>query len=269
VLVDELRPIVGVDAPQAKRQRLAQLFEGRLHGRLALAEDRGGLDPGGVDIGEVERVHELAVPETAAVGDQINLGEARRGDIPAVGLERDVVLEQRAGLRAPIQPLAQLLPVRPEATIHLAGTNGPQLPLDVGAQAQPATCPWQPQRQQSLEPHRPGIPRGLPDHPQRLNSGDMVARGAPLGRAGRARGRPVEHPDGRLAVIAYNSAELVQDPPLLRSPCMSITLIDRLHVLSLGSHTHDGFLHRERKVTSQMARRSLLGNILDGARRPL
>jgi len=70
-------------------------------------------------------------------------------------------------------------------------------------------------------------------------------------------------------MIAGDLAELVQDPPLLRAPRVPVAVIDGLHVLSLGARTHDGFLHRLRKVTSQMARRFSLGNILDGAIRAL
>jgi len=59
--------------------------------------------PGGVDVGEVQRMHELAVSEAAAMGDEVNLGEAGGGDVPPVGLYRDVMLEQAARLGASIQ----------------------------------------------------------------------------------------------------------------------------------------------------------------------
>src|SRR6266849_6673288 len=85
------------------------------------------------------------------------------------------------------------------------------------------------------------------------------------GAAGPPRRRPVEQPDGVLAVIGRHLAELVENPLLLRAGRPPVPLIDGLHVLAHGSRTHDGFLHRLRKVTSQMARRFSLGNILDGA----
>jgi hypothetical protein len=52
-------------------------------------------------------VHELAVAQAAAVGDEVDLREARDGDVPAIGLEGDVVLEQGARLGPPVQPLGE------------------------------------------------------------------------------------------------------------------------------------------------------------------
>ncbi len=136
----------------------------------------------------------------------------------------------------------------------LARADGQQLPLHRRAQPQPPARPGQPQRQQRLEPERPRVAGRLPDHPQHLDDGRAVRRSSAPRWAGGTRRGPVEQPDGMLAVIASDLAELVQDPPLLRAPRVSVALIDGLHVLSFGSRTHDGFLHRLRKVTSQMAR---------------
>src|SRR3990167_1058845 len=75
--------------PQSRGQGLAEPVGRRLHRELALAEHGGGLHPGGVDVGHIERVHELAVPEAAAVRAAIDLREARDGDVPAIRLEGD------------------------------------------------------------------------------------------------------------------------------------------------------------------------------------
>lgn len=69
---------------------------------------RAGLDPGALDIGEIEGVDELAVGRVPGVRDQIRLGEAGRGDIPPIGLEGDVVFEQRPGLGAAIEAAAEV-----------------------------------------------------------------------------------------------------------------------------------------------------------------
>ena len=68
-----------------------------------------------------------------------------------------------------------------------------------------------------------------------------------------------------LAMVAGHLSELVEDLPLLRSPGLPIALIDRLDVLPFRGRTHAGCLHRPGTVTSPMARRFPLGNILDGA----
>src|SRR5215472_2018656 len=79
VLIDELRAVVGVDAAQAEGQRLPELLQGGLDRGLALAEDGGGLHPRGVDVGQVEGVHELAVAPATRVGDEVDLGKAGGG----------------------------------------------------------------------------------------------------------------------------------------------------------------------------------------------
>lgn len=58
---------------------------------------------------EVERVHELAVAQAAAVGHEIDFREARGRHVPAIGPERDVMFEQRARL-GPATKLRELSP---------------------------------------------------------------------------------------------------------------------------------------------------------------
>jgi hypothetical protein len=89
-----------------------------------------------MDVGQVERVHELTVPEVAAMGHQIDLGE----HVPAVGPEGDVVLEQGAGLGAPVQPLREpglghvrLLTGRREGRLERLRAGRPD-PGDLGAE---------------------------------------------------------------------------------------------------------------------------------------
>src|SRR2546426_4918474 len=72
------------------------------------------------------------VAQAAAVDHEVDLGEAGNGHVPPIGLERDVVFEQGAGLGAAVQPLADLAAVRGQATIHLARADGQHLPLHGG-----------------------------------------------------------------------------------------------------------------------------------------
>src|SRR6516162_2928783 len=140
VLIDELRAVVGVDAAQAEGQRLPELLQGGLDRGLALAEDGGGLHPRGVDVGQVEGVHELAVAPATRVGDEVDLGKAGGGHTPAVCFERDVVLEQGARFRPSIQASRKGAAVGGEATIHLARTDAHQLLLHRGAAPTAATA---------------------------------------------------------------------------------------------------------------------------------
>jgi hypothetical protein len=48
--IDELGAVVGVNAPEGKGEGLPHLHQRLLHPRLASAQDRPGLHPGGGDV---------------------------------------------------------------------------------------------------------------------------------------------------------------------------------------------------------------------------
>ena len=56
-----------------------------------------------MDVGDIERVNELARSRVAGVRDQIGFGKARGFDIPGVGFDGDVVFEQSAGFGASVE----------------------------------------------------------------------------------------------------------------------------------------------------------------------
>ena len=66
---------------------------------------------------------------------QISFREARSLHIPAVGLHRNVVFEQIAGLGAPVEAPSPLRLVRLQPPVHLPRTDLQQLPLDLRPQA--------------------------------------------------------------------------------------------------------------------------------------
>src|SRR5262245_16215421 len=152
---------------------------------------------------------ELAVGAGRCGGHPIEFGEAGHGDIPVVGLQGNVGLEQRPGLGAPVPPGLERSLGRREAPIDLARADGPQLPAHRGRQPAPAAGPGQPQREQGLEPHGPGIARGLPDRSQRLDHRRAV-RGRPAAPPGPRppRGWAMEEPQGRLPMVARGRTEL-------------------------------------------------------------
>lgn len=78
---------------------------------------------------------------------------------------------------------------------------------------------------------------GLPDGPQGLDDRRGLRGGRPPGPA--VPQRPVAHPDGVLAVVARDAADLLLEAPRLRAPGCTLPRVDRLHVFLRGSRTHD------------------------------
>ena len=108
------------------------------------------LDPGGVDIGEIERVQAVALAHGPAVRDQIDLDEAGDGDLPAIDFERDVVLEQGARFGPAIEAALQGLAAVVEDAVHGAGAHGLETSDGVRGAGEALGSPGEPQRQQRL-----------------------------------------------------------------------------------------------------------------------
>jgi hypothetical protein len=239
--VDELRAVIGVDAAQAEGQGLLQLDERRLDAALMLAEDGARLHPRGVDVGDVEGMQELALGRGAGVTDEIDLREARHGDVPAIGLDGDVVLEQGARLGAAVEAFLELALLGRQPAIDLPGADGEQLALEGGRQAQAAPGAGQPEGPQGLEADGPGIAGGRPDRGERVDHGGPIEGGAPAPGpwALAGRGGAVQQPHGVLAVIAGDPGALIEDLLFLRAPRLAVARMDRLEVLPLGMCRHD------------------------------
>ena len=149
--VDEFGAVVGIDAAQPEGERLPDLLQRLLHRVLAPAQDRPGLHPGRVDVGDVQGVRELPVARVATVRDEVDLGEARGGDVPPVGPQRDVVLQEPPRLGPAVPPGLPRPPVRGEAPIHLPGAQPEQLRLERGREAEAAARPGEPDGEQRFE----------------------------------------------------------------------------------------------------------------------
>ena len=59
MIVDKFRTIVRIDPQQFERQSLFNVLHGAQHPDLALAHHRTAFHPGGMDVGDVERVQKL------------------------------------------------------------------------------------------------------------------------------------------------------------------------------------------------------------------
>jgi len=231
--MEELAAVVGVDAAQRERQRPAHLVESVADRLLALAEQGSRLSPGGVDVGEVERMAEVTGGRRAGVGDQIDLPEAGFLHVPAAGLDGDMVLQQDTGLGASIETTAQGALVSRQAIVDGARADAEQLALHIRGEPETAADPGHPLRQQRLQAHRPGV---ICRDPDGFQDGQQLRRVAASARAARGRllqlrRRAVQQPDGILAVVAAVGAELVQNAPLLAGSGWLISRVDSSQVI--------------------------------------
>ncbi len=180
----------------------------------------------------------LAIQRGAAMGDQIDLAEAGRGDVPAASSDRDVVLEERAGLGAAVLATSELLLVGLQAAVDGARADGQHLALDVGGDRPAALGPGQPQRQEGFQADRPGIAGGFPN---RLQHGER--RGPVGGRrsalaGGVTRRGTGEHPDGRFPMAAQRGTHLAQDLAFGALGGLGVAQADGREVLALGRRAH-------------------------------
>lgn len=237
--IDELGAVVGVDALEPEGERLPHRLQRLLHRVLPPAQDRPRLHPGGVDVREVQGVRELPVARVAAVGHQVDLGEAGDGDVPPIGSQRNVLLQERPRLRAPVAPGLAGPPGGRQPSVHLAGTQAEQLRLDRRAEPEAGARPREPEGEQRFEADRPGIPGSPPDRRQHLDHPEPVCRRPPPGHRGAPGGQwAVEEAQGRLPVVAGHPAELIEHPLLLGSTGRLVAGVDRFQVLPSPLSTH-------------------------------
>jgi len=98
-LVDELRAVVAIQAPQGPGQTLPDFMAGGGHAMLPFAPDRVQLDPARGDIDGAECAEGRALGARRAVGHQVDLAVAGHGFVPVgKGAEGDLLFEPRAGL---------------------------------------------------------------------------------------------------------------------------------------------------------------------------
>ena len=106
--IDKFRAVVGVNAQQFKRQGLTDGFHGATDSFLPFAQHGTSLDPGGVDVGEVQRMTAVSGGRAAGMRDQIDFGEAGLANVPVVGLDGNVMLQQGARFGPTVDPFFEL-----------------------------------------------------------------------------------------------------------------------------------------------------------------
>lgn len=97
--VDELGAVVRVQPQQGEGQRLAHGGDGGGDRLLGAVEQGDALRPGGMNIGQYQRMQVFSRGGRAAVSHQVHLLEAGAGLIPVrEGADGDLALEQRPRL---------------------------------------------------------------------------------------------------------------------------------------------------------------------------
>jgi len=123
MIVDELGAVIRVDPPQPERQAAAHLIHGRNDPLLGLSQHGPSLHPGAVDVGLVQRVDEFPLATVSRMGDQIDLGKAGDAHLPAIGLDGDMVFEQRSRLGPPVEVFAKPALLLPQMPVDASRTD--------------------------------------------------------------------------------------------------------------------------------------------------
>src|SRR6266446_9190946 len=119
-----------------------------------------------MDVGQVQGMGEFSLPRIPRMRHQVDLAEPGRCHIPTIGLHRDVMLQQRAGLGAPVNTPFALALLRLQSPVDLPCTDAQQLFLHLRGHPVALANPGHPAGQQGLQPHptrdSPRLPRSPP-----------------------------------------------------------------------------------------------------------
>ncbi len=144
--VDEFRSVVRVPAQKAEGQHPCDLLQGLLHSGLPLPQQGPRLRPGGLHVGDVQRIAELSFARIPGMRDPIDFREAGRRYLPTIRLYRDGMLQQIARLGAPVNPPPLLVLLGCPSPVHLPRTDREQLFLHLGAYLEALADPRHPGR---------------------------------------------------------------------------------------------------------------------------
>src|SRR5205807_564683 len=113
---------------------------------------------------DVERVREFSAGRMARMRNQHGFCETRSLDVPAIRFHRNVMLEQIAGLGAPVEAPAPLRLLRFQPPVHLPRANLQQFLRDPRPQSEAFADPWHhsqaigPSAASTTDSQRPPIP---------------------------------------------------------------------------------------------------------------
>ncbi|MBI3323776.1 MAG: hypothetical protein HYZ92_00665 [Candidatus Omnitrophica bacterium] len=234
--VEALAAGVRVDPAAGAGPVPAPVLERRLEARRSLAEPRARLGSRRVEVGQ--RVDEVPGSTVARARDAVDLGGAGRRHSPGVGLDGDGLRAQGSRRGAAIQPrrLCRFFACSRRSICRALIVR--TWCAQGGGQREAWTDPGEPDRQQRLQPHRPGGARRVP-HLREDREGRRAGGGGPLAPPpGRGRRRPGEPPDRVLALVATHLAALAQDAGLLDWRRSLIAGVEGARGLPCGASAH-------------------------------
>ena len=134
VPLEELAPVVAVEAEDAKGERGFDGDDLLQNPGLSLAPDRPLLGPSGGEVGEIEAEDELPGHGVAAMRHGIGFQESGAGLIPLVGFDGDVVLKECAGLGGGEASALNAQARLSKQAVNRGGRDLPQSLLDPGGE---------------------------------------------------------------------------------------------------------------------------------------
>ena len=163
--------------------------------------------------------------------DQVHFRETRCLHVPAIGLHRNMVLEQIARLGASVDAPVPLRLGRLQPSVHLPCADLEQLLLAFRSQTKAFADPRHPPGQQRFQSHRPGVTRRFPHRRQHRQGLLAIAHPAsPRSSASLLRPRSVQQTDRIFPVVPGVCAELAQNHFLALPSCVLIPLINRSQI---------------------------------------
>jgi hypothetical protein len=118
VVIEKLGAVVRIEAKQGERQGSFDIFDLFQDVSFSFTPDGSLFGPAGGDIDAVQGVGEHAREGLSAMGDGIGFEEAWAGLVPLVGLDGDVLSEERSGFSGGT------------ASFLILGTDGTQESID-------------------------------------------------------------------------------------------------------------------------------------------
>lgn len=193
-----------------------------------------------MNIGDIERVNELARSRVSRMRDQIGFGKAWGCDLPGVGFDGNMMFEQRAGFGASVESLLELALFGLESAVDGSGTDRDKLLLRFGRDRQALDGPREPSRQQSLEAGGTRIAGRLPDGRQRRDHLGTVSGTTSFGVGlGFLWGWTAQQADGVFAVVTADLAELVEDASSQGLGSFLVTEVNCFEIIPSRFPTHE------------------------------
>src|SRR2546430_2256866 len=188
-----------------------------------------------MDVGQVQGMGEFSLPRIPGMRHQVDLAEPWRSHIPTIGLHRDMMLQQSAGLGAPVNTPFPLALLRLQSPVDLPCTDAQQLFLYLRSHPLALATPGHPAGQQGLQPHRPGIARGFPDRRQDGEHLLAIARPASARPPLRlfSRRRSIQQTNRIFPVVSGVQAKFVQHHLLGFASSFTVTLVDSSEIFPL------------------------------------